>query len=176
MKTIKLALGAFAVLALSAFTVVQSSDWKLNEQSYSVTFKGGDLEGTFKGLKTAILFDEAVPEKAKISASINVNTINTGNGMKNKHAKGADALNAKQFPEITFVSESVNKKGTSYTALGKLTMRGVTKALSLPFTFTNKGVEGIFSGKLTVNTKEYGITKMHVPEIIEINIVASVTK
>jgi polyisoprenoid-binding protein YceI len=176
MKSIKLALGALTVLVASAFTAIQSTNWKLNENTYSVTFKGKKVDGVIKGLKTNIEFDEAKPENSKITASLDVNTINTGNGMKNKHAKSEDALDAKQFPTINFESVSVSGKSGVYTAIGKLTIKGVTKEISLPFTFENKGAESEFKGKFTIIPKDYNITKGGTPETLEIEITTPVTK
>ena len=176
MKSIKLALGALTVLIASAFTAIQSTNWKLKGDAYSVTFKGKKVDGVIKGLKTNISFDEAKPENAKITASLDVNTINTGNGMKNKHAKSEDALDAKKFPTINFESVSVTGKGGTYVAIGKLTIKGVTKEISLPFTFENKGAESEFKGKFTITPKDYTITKDGTPETLEIEITTPVTK
>jgi len=176
MKTVKLTAGTFLLFAALASTVVQSINWKLNEGSYSISFKGHRVEGVIKGLKTSIQFDELMPEKSKITASLDVNTINTGIGLKNKHAKSESGLNAQKYPEITFISESVTGKNGSYNALGKLTLKGVTKQVNIPFTFTNKGAEGIFNGKLTIVPAEYGITKLGTPENLDITITVPVTK
>lgn len=176
MKKIKLALGAVSVLGLVAFTVVESVNWKLKDEAYAVNFKGGKVSGILKGMKSTILFDEANPEKSKLSVSLDVTTINTGNGMMNKHAQGIDALDAKQFPKITFESTSIAKKGSAYEATGKLTIKGVTKEIVLPFTFENKGTEGIFKGKFSVTPKEFNITKNGAPDKLEIELIIPVTK
>lgn len=176
MKNIKLALGALTVLAASAFTAIQSTNWKLKEDAYSVTFKGKKVEGIIKGLKTNISFDEAKPENSKITASLDVNSINTGNGMKNKHAKSEDALAADKFPTINFESVSVTGKNGTYTAHGKLTIKGITKDINLPFTFENKGAGAEFKGKFSIAPKDYNITKGGTPETLEIEISTPVTK
>lgn len=176
MKSLKLTLGAFAVLLASAFTVIQSTNWKLKEEAYSVTFKGGKVEGAIKGLKTSIAFDEAKPENSKITATLDVSTINTGNGMMNKHAKSEEALDAKKFPSINFESVSVTGKEGSYIANGKLTIKGITKEIKLPFTFENKGSESLFKGKFSITPKDFNINRGGTPETLEIEITAPVTK
>ncbi|MBL7911864.1 MAG: YceI family protein [Bacteroidia bacterium] len=175
-KNIKLAVAAFTILFASAFTVIQSVNWKLKEDAYTVSFKGPKVDGVIKGLKTSIVFDEANPEKSKITATMDANTVNTGNGMKNKHAKAEDALNAAQFPEIKFESTSVSGKVGNYTAVGKLTIKGVTKEINLPFTFENKGAEAVFKGKFSIVTKDYNITKKGTPDVLEIDLNVPVTK
>lgn len=176
MNSLKLGIGATAVLIATAFTVIHSTNWKLKEEAYSVTFKGGKVEGVIKGLKTSITFDEAKPENSKITATLDVNTINTGNGMMNKHAKFEDGLDAKKFPSINFESLSVTVKSGKYSANGKLTIKGVTKEINLPFTFENKGLESLFKGKFNIKPKDFNITRGGTPEALEIEITAPVTK
>jgi polyisoprenoid-binding protein YceI len=172
----KLTLGALTLLMASAFVAIQSVDWKLKEDAYSVNFKGNRITGTMKGLKTVITFDEARPESAKISATLDVNTINTGNGMMNKHAKSEDALDVKRFPTIHFESVSVSGKNGAYNAIGKLSIKGITKEINLPFTFENKGAEAVFKGKFSIVTKEFNLTRGGTPETIEVEITTPVTK
>jgi polyisoprenoid-binding protein YceI len=176
MKTTKFILSAFVVLFLSAFTIIQSSNWNLKEDVYAVTFKGTKVNGVIKGLKTSIVFDEAKPENSKISATLDVNTVNTGNGMMNKHAKSEEGLDAKKYGTITFESTSVSRKGSSYNAAGKLTIKGVTKEINLPFTFETVGTESVFKGKFSITPKDYNIIKGGTPEILDIDIIAPVTK
>ena len=178
MKKVTLALGIFIVLFGSAFTVVESINWKVKEDAYSVTFKGGKVNGTMKGLKATILFDEANPAESKITATMNVSSINTGNGMMNQHAKSEDALDATKFPEITFESISISKLGTGFEAKGKLTLKGVTKEILLPFTFEKTAVAtvSLFKGKITLAPKEYNITRSGTPDNLDIEISLPVTK
>jgi polyisoprenoid-binding protein YceI len=176
MKSIKITLFAVTALISSAFTILSSTNWIVKEDAYKVTFKGPKAEGIFKGLKATIVFDETNLEKSKFLASIDVNTINTGNGMKNKHAKSEDALNAKQFPNIVFESTSIVKKGNGYEAIGKLTIKGVARDMLLPFTFENKGNEGVFNGNFYVFSKDFNIKRTGTPEKVEINLMIPVKK
>jgi polyisoprenoid-binding protein YceI len=176
MKNMKLTFGALIILVASAFTIVDSVNWKVQEDAYAVTFKGGKVEGSIKRLKASILFDQANPEKSKITTSLEVNTINTGNGMMNKHAQSESALDVKNFPSINFESVSVSGKNGNYTAVGKLTIKGVTKEISLPFTFEDKGASALFKGKFSIVPKEYNITKSGTPDTLEIEITVPVTK
>jgi polyisoprenoid-binding protein YceI len=175
MKKIKLVLATLTLLIASAYTAIQSVSWKVKEDAYAITFNGPKVEGTAKGLKATIVFDEAKPEKSKFSASIDVNTINTGNGMKNKHAKSEDALDAAKFPMITFESSSITGSNGTYTALGKLTIKGITKEISLPFTF-QKGAESAFKSKFSILSKDYNITRSGVPDKFEIELNIPVTQ
>lgn len=165
------------VLSTSAFNVITSNKWIVKEDSYSVKFtskKGKDFGGIFKGLKSDIQFDENNLTAAKISASIDATSVNTGNGMRNKHA--GQGLGASQYPNIKFESTSVSKLGNGFEATGKLTIKDVTKEIKLPFTFTKTADGGVFEGKFMVTPSEYHVEKKGTPELIEIELNVPVTK
>jgi polyisoprenoid-binding protein YceI len=177
MKKITLGIAIFTILFASAFTVIESVNWKVKEDTYAVNFKGGKVEGGIKGLKATILFDEANPEKSKITATMDVNTINTGNGMMNKHAKSEEALNAEKFGTITFETTSISKNAAfGYRAIGKLTIKGVTKDIAFTFLFENKATEPIFKGKFSIEPKDYNITRSGTPDKLDIELSVPVTK
>jgi polyisoprenoid-binding protein YceI len=159
------------IIGLSAFAAMSS--WKVKE-GYEVKFAGGKIEGKFEELKADIVFDKAHPEEAKISATINVNSLSTGFFLKNSHAK--EALDADKYPTITFVATSVTKSAGGYQAAGKLTMKGVTKPVTIHFTFTEQGSGGIFKGNFKVVPKEFNITKNGSPDELTIDLSVPVTK
>jgi polyisoprenoid-binding protein YceI len=152
MKKLIYPLAALAILGASAFTVIKSQDWKISD-SYSIKFDGGDPSGEFKGLKGTISFDPANLAFSKFDASIDVASINTGNGMKNTHAKSDKWLDAEKYSVIKFTSTAITKTPGGYVAAGTLDMHGVQKTVSLPFTFDNSE----FKGSFTVNRMDFNI-------------------
>jgi polyisoprenoid-binding protein YceI len=165
---------ALVVFAASAFTAIQSMDWKIAE-TYSVKFDGGDPSGEFKGLKGTISFDAANLKDSKFVVSIDVATINTGNGMKNTHAMSEKWLDATKFPLITFTSKEINKVASGYEAKGTLDMHGVQKEITLPFTFENN----VFKGGFSVNRMDYNINTAepnHGSQVMKVAIEVPVSK
>lgn len=155
MKTTKFILLSVAVLALSAFTAVTSTQWNI-EKGYSIKFSGTDAEGIFKNLEGSVQFDSTNTEKSSFSFKIPVNSINTGNGMKNKHAVGKKWFDAKNFPFITFESSAVSSAGNDYNVAGTMNIHGVAKEMTIPFSFNGKE----FSSKFSVNRMDFGVGKM----------------
>lgn len=163
------------VFSTSAFTVVNNAtSWSVKEDSYSVKFTSSKMEGSFKGLKSELFFDENNLAVSKLSATIDANTVNTGNGMRNKHAK--QGLNAKTFPTVKFVSSSITKTANGYETTGNLTIKDVTKQIKIPFTFTKNAEGGIFAGTFSVKPSEYNVTKSGTPEVLDFQINIPVTK
>lgn len=162
------------IIVGSAFTLAIRSKWLIKENAYSVKFTSPKMEGTFKGLKADILFDDTNLSTSKITASIESATVNTGNGMRNKHA--AQGLGAEQYPTIRFESSSIIKKGDDFEASGKLTIKDVTKDIKLPFTFAKTAEGGVFTGKFTVVPAEYHVDRSGTPEMLTIELNVPVLK
>ncbi len=152
MKRIIYPFAALLLIIASAFTFIQSQDWKIAD-TYSVKFSGGDPSGEFKGLKGAINFDPNHLATSKFNVIIDVASINTGNGMKNTHAKSAMWFDAEKYPVISFTSSSITKTAGGYEAKGTLSMHGVSKEIVLPFTFDNN----VFTGSFEVNRLDYNV-------------------
>jgi polyisoprenoid-binding protein YceI len=152
MKKLIYPIVAITIIVLSAFTTFKSIDWKISD-SYSVKFDGGDPSGEFKGLKGTISFDPKDLASSKFTTSIDVATINTGNGMKNTHAKSEKWFDAEKYPTINFTSNAISKTAAGYQATGILNMHGVQKEITIPFTFNNN----VFEGAFEVNRIDYNI-------------------
>ncbi|WP_157309092.1 YceI family protein [Chitinophaga tropicalis] len=155
-KKLLLPVAAVVVLAASAFTYAITQDLKIKE-GYAVKFSGSGANGVFKDLKGQVIFDENNPGTAKFDVTIDVKSINTGNGLKNSHAKGSKWFDAAKYPVIHFVSSKVTKTGAGYQAEGVLEMHGVKKPLIIPFTYAKQGTGGTFHGVFNVNRTDFGI-------------------
>jgi len=168
------AFAAIVVLFASAFTAFQSMDWKISD-NYSVKFDGGDPSGEFKGLKGTISFDPNNLKDSKFAVSIDVASINTGNGMKNTHAKSDKWLDAEKYPLISFTSKEITKAASGYEAKGTLDMHGVQKEITLPFTFDGN----VFTGSISVNRMDYNINTAepnHGGQVMKVDINVPVSK
>ena len=170
MKKIMYPLLIALLIGFSAFIVL--TNWKVKEP-YEVKFSGGKIHGEFKGLKASIQFDKTHPENSKISASIDPSTIATGFFLKNSHVK--DALDADKYPTISFSSTKVSSSGNDYEASGNLTMKGVTRPVTIHFTFDDKGSDGIFKGTFKVAPKDFNITHKGTPDELTISLIVPVT-
>lgn len=73
---------------------------------------------------------------ASISFEADVNSINTNNEQRDGHLKSDDFFNAEQFPKLTFVSSGLQKKSDNeYALTGDLTIRNITKTVTLDVEF-----------------------------------------
>jgi polyisoprenoid-binding protein YceI len=121
------------------------------------------VTGKFTDFTIKITHDEADITRSSVSATIKTASINTGIARRDDHLRTADFFDAEKFPEITFQSKRIEKKGDKLFAIGDLSMRGVTKEITLPFTITgvNKSPSGQatygFSARMPINRQDYGV-------------------
>lgn len=155
MKNTKHLFLAAAILLLSAFTISTSINWKISND-YSIKFSGTDAEGIFKTLTGDVQFDDSDLASSHFSFKIDVNSINTGNGTKNKHAASDKWFDADNYPNIEFKSNKFASTKTGYEVTGTLKMHGIEKTVTLPFTFSNN----VFKAQFSVNRLDYKIGTM----------------
>lgn len=152
-------LAAFVLLTLP--TLAQTA-WKPTKASVSFTIRnaGFTVDGSFGGFAGMLLFDPATPEKGKLSASVETASINTGNGTRDGHLRKAEYFDVATHPRITLTSVSIEQKGgMAYSGIFDLTLKGITRRVTIPFTFTQTGSTGQFTGSFTINRLDYKIGK-----------------
>jgi polyisoprenoid-binding protein YceI len=134
--------------------------------SFSVPILGGlsQVKGKFMDFAITLNNDEKDITKSNVSVVIKATSINTGIEGRDRHLRTADFFDVEKFPEITFKSEHIEKKGKQYIAHGPLTMHGVTKPIALPFTVTgtfknptNNKISVGYSAKMVLNRRDFGI-------------------
>lgn len=157
MKKILYPAAAVLVMLMAAFTFITAQNWKIGS-GYSIKFTGKYANGAFESMKGSVVFDEKDPASAKFDVLVDVSSINTGNGLKNRHARSDKWFDAEKYPYIHFVSSEVEKTATGYDAKGTLDMHGIKKPFTIPFTFTRNGDKGVFQGSFKVNRGDFGIT------------------
>jgi polyisoprenoid-binding protein YceI len=149
----------FALLFLTtSFTILVFRNWQI-DPGYSIRFDGKYAHGTFSKLGGTIHFDPADLPAARFDVTVDVNSIDTGIELKNKHAKSDKWFDTEKFPVIRFVSSEVGKYDSAYVVRGTLDMHGFKQEIAIPFTFSQVEKGAVFSGKFKVNRGDFGIGK-----------------
>ena len=133
---------------------------------FSVPILGGlsQVKGKFTDFAITLNNDEKDITKSSVSVVIKATSVDTGIEGRDRHLRNADFFDVEKYPEITFKSERIEKKGKQFIAHGPLTMHGVTKEIALPFTVTgtfknpstNKMSVG-YSARTVLNRRDFGI-------------------
>jgi len=126
---------------------------------FSVKGPFGTVDGSLGDLKSTILFDKDNLAASSISASTESKSISTGIKLRNNDLQKEKYLSSDKYPLLSFQSDKIQKSGTGYIAIGNLTIKGVSKKVEIPFSFTEKGNTGVFKGSFSIQRQDYGIGK-----------------
>ena len=151
---------AAPLFAAEAFTVDKThSDASFQIRHFTSKVRGGftDFEGTIQA-------DPAKPEMSSVVFTIKTASINTHNADRDKHLQSPDFFDAAKCPEITFKSSKITSTGKDkYDVTGTLTMRCISKEVTIPVAFTGMVADpwgndrAGFEITTKLNRKDYGI-------------------
>lgn len=128
-----------------------------SEINFTIKNFGLNTEGSLKGLKGSIKFDQANINASSFEVSVDVNTINTGVDGRDSHLKKEEYFDVQKYPVLKFVSTSINNSGDGYSVKGNLSIKGTTKSISISFTVDKSGDALIFTGNFSINRKDFGV-------------------
>jgi polyisoprenoid-binding protein YceI len=139
-----------AVLLAFASPVLAQSTWNIDPAHSAAQFQVkhvmiSTVRGEFGKMSGTVSFDGKNFSTVKAEAVIDVGSINTREKKRDDHLRSADFFDAAKFPTITFKSKRVeNVKGSNFNLVGDLTMRGVTREVTLEVEATPvvKGMRG----------------------------------
>src|SRR5712692_50105 len=148
---------------------------------FSVSIMDGlsKVNGKFTDFTVTLTNDEKDITNSSVSVVIKTASINTGIAARDNHLRSADFFDAEKYPEISFQSSRIEKKGKEFIAIGAFTMHGVSKEISIPFTIAgptrNAAGDKVnlgYAAHLTLNRRDFGINWEHktVPNFIGDNI------
>jgi polyisoprenoid-binding protein YceI len=123
------------------------------------------VKGTFSGLSGVLKLDEADYTRSTVNVSIPAASVSTVDENLDAHLKNADFFDVEKFPTFTFKSTTIHSLGDhDYTVTGDLTIRGVTKSVTLNVTDLSEPSKDPWgnlriglSGSTKVNRKDFGL-------------------
>ena len=122
------------------------------------------VRGSFNEFEGTAIVGEGGIGDARIHITIQVGSVDTRNADRDAHLKSGDFLAVDEFPTITFSSTSVTAERTALEVTGDLTIKGVTRSVTIPFEFEGGSMDPYgniragFEGSLTINRRDYGVT------------------
>ena len=124
-----------------------------------------DVFGEFKNYDAKIEINENTKELISVEAQIKVDSLTTENTKRDGHLKSPDFFDATKYPSIIFISKNVQKTGLNqYEVIGDLTIKGITKTITLKGKNTGFIDAGKMGGKRMgytaegiINRKDFGL-------------------
>jgi polyisoprenoid-binding protein YceI len=122
------------------------------------------VRGSFNEFAGTGYLDVENPAASQLELTIQAASIDTSNADRDAHLRSNDFFDMESHPEIRFVSTSVDTVGPDrYRVTGDLTIKGVTKPVTVDFDYTGTAVDPYgnqrvgFEGQTTVNRKDWGV-------------------
>ena len=159
--TVRLPIVLLALLA-PGLALAAPAPWTVDKATSSLRFSssmGGEaFSGVFRRWDADIRFDPADLAHSSVAVTVDTASANTANSDRDQALPTPAFFNTAAFPKATYVARSFMAAGPSrYVAAGVLTMRGVAKLLTLPFTLVISGPAAKMSGQVAINRLAFGV-------------------
>ncbi len=151
-----LATGQAAMLAWAA------AQWSMQPKQSTLTFigeqAGAQFQGAFDKFSADIRFDPANLAASRFDVKIDTASVNTQDGERDDTIKSADLFDVKRYPTAQYVADKFTSNGgNKYSATGQLTLRNVTKAVPIDFTFESKDGAAWLKGTARIKRLDFGV-------------------
>ncbi|GAA2033102.1 YceI family protein [Agromyces tropicus] len=146
-----------------------SGDWDLDPAHTRIGFSAkhamvANVRGAFNELTGTLHVDFDAPEQSTAEVVLKVASIDTRNAQRDEHLRSADFFDVEQWPDITFRSSRIEEVGEhALVVSGELTIRDVTKPITIPIEFTGAQVDAFgalragFQGTRRIDRREFGL-------------------
>jgi len=147
--------------------------WKLDPTHSQVEFSVKHMmfttvRGRFAGVDGTVKLDQANPSASSVEVDIDAGSIDTRVEDRDNHLRSADFLDVENHARLTFrsteISGDLSKPGAAFKVVGDLTIRGVTRAVTLDATFEGTGTDpwggtrAGFSAVTTIDRRDFDLT------------------
>ena len=155
--------------ALGAVQTGESGTYNFDKAHSFIGFKvkhNGLIEvpGFFRDFTGEVVYDAKDVSRSSVNFTAKTTSVDTGVQARDNHLRTADFFEVEKYPEMTFTSTKVEKSGSGWSVSGNLTMKGVTKSVSIPFNLTGFLPGGQRSGprmgitaETTINRRDFGV-------------------
>jgi polyisoprenoid-binding protein YceI len=117
---------------------------------------GADFKGTFHKFTAAVEFSPDALPAAHLDVQIDTNSVDSMDKDRDGTIRSSDILDVAHFPAAHYVTRSITKTATGFTASGALTLRGVTKDVPISFQFTPSAAGAKLEGTAQLKRLDFG--------------------
>ena len=122
------------------------------------------VRGHFREFDATIVLDEANPENSRVTATIDVASVDTNVPDRDAHMRSDDFFNAEKFPKIAFESTKLERRSeTEFRLAGNLTIRDITREVVLEDEFEGRLIDpwgndrAAFSAHTEISRKDFNV-------------------
>jgi polyisoprenoid-binding protein YceI len=116
------------------------------------------VEGRFNNFRGSVDFDPKNAAAGRARIEIDTSSFDVGAPEYNEELRGEEWFDTPTYPKASFVSSSVSRVGQNrFEAKGRLTLKGKTQEIKVPFTQRSDGGVQVYEGELPISRKAYAI-------------------
>ncbi len=156
-----------AMTSAQALDALTPGTWTIDPSHSSVGFVARHLmvskvRGEFRSFSGALTIAED-RLASSVQASVEMNSVSTGDDQRDGHLRTGDFFDTEQFPTMTFTSTAVRATGDDFVLVGDLTIKGVTRSVEFELEFDGVspdpwgGTRAGFSATTVINRKDFGL-------------------
>jgi polyisoprenoid-binding protein YceI len=122
-----------------------------------------EIPGFFRDFQGAVIYDATDVKKSSVTFTAKATSVDTGIAPRDNHLRTAEFFDVEKYPDITFKSTRIEKKGKDWLVTGDFTMKDVTKQITFPFNIlgflkSQNGATRIgISAETMINRQEYNV-------------------
>jgi polyisoprenoid-binding protein YceI len=140
----------------------RAADWsidpKKSEVGFEATGAGFSTKGVFKSYKAEVEFEPEAPEQTSIRVALDMKSAATDSADVDQTIQSADFFDPARYPSAVFVARGAKPDGESrYVVEGRLTLKGVTKPVTLPFSIAIESGVATVKGETKINRLDFGV-------------------
>ena len=165
----KFILAILGMISLFFSGIAQATVYEIDPNHSTIGFAAKHLQvsttrGNFTDYKGTIDFNPEDLTAFKADVTIQAGSINTQNEKRDNHLRSGDFFEAEQYPTITFTSTRIAESGGGYSILGELTIKGVTKTISIPVEIAGPVASPMGSqvigikGQTVIDRQDFGVS------------------
>jgi len=128
---------------------------------FTFTQAGGKNQGHFARFPVTFDFSPDNLPASRLEVTVQMSSFTTGDQERDDALRGDDLFAVSKYPQAQFIATQITKTANGFEAAGKLTLRGATKDLRVPFTFRtateNGATVGYMNGRTTVRRLDFGV-------------------
>ncbi len=150
-------LAASMMTAANAAPVSYSADPQASKLEFVGVQAGAEFKGVFHKFTAAVDFAPDSLDASHIDVQIDMNSVDSMDKDRDKTIHGSDVFDVAHFPTAHYVTKSITKTASGYSAVGSLTLHGVTKDVPIDFQFAAAGSGAKLDGTAKLKRLDFGV-------------------
>jgi polyisoprenoid-binding protein YceI len=168
----KLRNSAFLAVVLVFAALASAQEYKIDKGHSQVGFSArhmmiSNVTGRFAAFEGTLTLDPKDVTKSSVKVTVKTASVNTENAARDNDLRNSELLDVQKYPEMTFQSTRIEKRGSQLVLIGNLTLKDVTRQVEIPFTLSGPvtdpwgNVRLAAEGSTSINRRDFHVTYDH---------------